>query len=153
MRGSAGTVRGRPAIICEEDEEDCKGRAKETGDSKSSSEDPSVDAASSSPSSLPAKKNQVCSKNRHAEIGGKANEPCGPSAQTRKVCSLVQEDILSMSEDAVNGCLPDMTVFHTNEEVNLEYIVQKMRRECPELCKDKRKLVLQILATLSSVDD
>lgn len=65
-----------------------------------------------------------------------------------KVCSALEEDILCLSRDASMGLLPDCTIFSMSEEGNLAYIVQMMRRDCPGLCKDRRKLLLDVLSML-----
>ena len=92
----------------------------------------------SSPSSSSSSKNQVQQQQQQQQ---------GP-VLSRKVCSALHEDILSLCKDVEQGLVPDFTSFSFSEESNLSFIVQRMRKECPNLCKDKEELIYKLLDML-----
>lgn len=51
-----------------------------------------------------------------------------PPMLARKVCMALQEDILSLKDDAEKGFLPEFTSFSINEESNLDFIIHKIRK-------------------------
>ena len=71
----------------------------------------------------------------------------------KKVCSALEEEILSLRSDAENGLLPSLTAFKCSEESSLQFILQRIRKECPELCKDRQELVFQMLKMLPDEED
>jgi hypothetical protein len=76
---------------------------------------------------------------------------CSPPLLARKVCMALKEDVLSLKEDAANGMLPEFTSFAADEESNLDFIVQRIRRECPTMCKErKQELVDRIMHCITS---
>ena len=76
------------------------------------------------------------------------NPPLLPPMLARKVCLALQEDILSLQDDAVRGYLPEFTSFCVDEESNLGFIVQRLRKECPNMCKDKEELMQLIMGKI-----
>jgi hypothetical protein len=68
----------------------------------------------------------------------------------QKVCSSLQEDILSFCKYAENGLLPTYTPFSLSEEDNMKTIINEMKMVCPSLCSSERRqdLVFMVLNNL-----
>lgn len=141
MRKSVGSERGRAAIICEEDDDkDNEDDANNDGVQPDEPINPSTPL-------LPDHKMQGGS-NKGQATATRASVPSTVPTLAKKVCSCLEEDILSLSEDASNGLLPEHTLFSTSEEGNLAHIIRMMRKDCPNLCSDRRQLVFRVLSML-----
>lgn len=127
------------AVICEEEEEDdrCDAAAphEDAKDRKKAASASGASKKKSNPGVVPGIKNG------------------GPITLAKKVCATLHHDILSLKEDAANGMLPAHTIFAVSEESSMSHIVQMIRKECPNMCKDRRELVFQILSKIPPQGD
>lgn len=91
------------------------------------------------------------SKTVTATSTGSSNSSSSP-VLAQKIYSALQEDILSLSQDAERNLLPPFTSFRMSEDDNMLHLVHRMRRQCPVLCSEenREKLVFQLLSMLNA---
>lgn len=148
MRSSSATAatsgKEKRVIICEEDDAEPSVQQQQPQQSL-----PDIDATAAAAAREGRKRGRgKTTASQPSRKSAAAAAADAPPTLAKKVCIALKEDILSMSRDAAAGLLPSHTIFCMSEEGNLAYVVQMLRRECPELCKDRRKLLLEMLSML-----
>jgi hypothetical protein len=160
MRKSVGNSninekKGKGAIICEEDDINEEYDDDREGGGMEEKEEEQTPPSKPAPAQKKGKTSVATAKTKRVQPNAAKKNAAqslpsasAPSSLAKKVCTALEEDILSLSEDAANGLLPECTIFSSSEKGSLMHIMQTMRRECPQLCKDPRELVFQVLSLL-----
>ena len=89
---------------------------------------------------------------KHERMEASTAPPSSSPVLAQKIYSALQEDILSLSEEAEKNLLPPFTSFCMSEDDNMQHLVHSMRRQCPVLCREENResLVFQLLSMLDS---